>query len=209
MGWIIASAFLLLILALLISPLRIYLNIDKSVCVKISYLCFNIFTFDSDKDNNSQAKSKASVVGNTEKKQDNKIISLLKDYSKAKDKKELLLELFEFVKLICFRLKKTVGRIYFKKIKFDLTVATTDAADTAILYGRVCSVLGPIVCILENAKNFDIQSVKVQTDFTKEETSFVFSTDISIKIIHILAFVLSSALGIIKNKVGDLKNGRK
>lgn len=210
MGWLILLAIFAILLIVLTAPLKIHVVFDNSVRIIVSYLFIKIYSYDSDlkKNNVDSTPTKANGSVRRNKKQ-NELGSLIKEYVKTKNKREIVVELLELLKLTCIKLKKLICRMRFDDFSFSLTVSTPDASDTAILYGKICAVLSPIVSILETVKNFTVKDVKVQTDFSSEEIKLFCNIKISVRIIYILAFVLSIAFKVLNIKIGELLNGRK
>ncbi len=203
-GWIIFLVIVLILALLLISSVKISFHISDKVLFSVSYLGFSFFKFDSSLPKATEKKSSV-----TKKKEDKNesFTSFLKKYAASKKKSDLVKELFEIIKIILLRFKKLIGKIRFKNFSLDLTVASEDAAKTAILYGEICSVVYPVLSMLSSCLHFFLKSISVRTDFTSDEIKIKLSSVIKIRICSLLSFALSTAFSIIKLKLGDLKNG--
>lgn len=208
-GWIVALSVVGVIFILLISSINVFLEINDRVFLKISILGITLFSYDSEntktKPKNTKHKKKLEA---SDEKSLSTFSSLLKEYTKGKNKRELIQELFEIIKYLCIRFKTLLGHFRFKKVVLDLTVATDEAAETAILYGRLCSVIYSIVSLLESSVNFSSEKISVKTDFTSEKFKLILSSTFKIRVCYILGFALSLAVKVIKIKIGDIKNGR-
>lgn len=198
MGLIIAAILLCILLILLLSSLKITLNICDGVEFKINFLGINIF--------NLKKKHKRKKQKNG--KEDKKLIGVLKEYTKDKSRKKLVEEILYILKEICVKFGRLLKRIRFIKLDFDLTVASGDAATTAIRYGSICSVVYSICGMLESTYNFDAKKIKVTADFTSEQMKLELKSVIKVRLIHLINFALSSVFSIIKMKIGEVKNGR-
>ena len=208
-GWIIALSILLIVSTLLISSVKFVVDIAERVLFEVSFLGIKLFSYNSEKPKTKSNKHIADTSKKSDKpKEESKLVTLLKEYSKGKHKKELIEELFELLKIICEKFKILLCHIRFKKIYLDLTVATPEAADTAILYGRLCSVIYSIVSMLESSVNFTAERIKVKTAFTSENINLILSGVIKVRVLYILGFALSLGLAVLKTKIGDIKNGR-
>ncbi len=206
-GWIILFSVLGLILLLLFSSLKISLYIGEKTVFKISYLFIRIFSFNSD---NKNAKQKKKRKKKKEKQNDKKTLTeTLKDYAASKHKGELIVEIFDYLKIVLSRFKNLLRHIRFKRAVLRLTVATDDASNTALLYGKICSAVYPIVSVLDAAMKFDPKEISVRTDFTSAQMEFLLSGTVKVRLVHILGFVLSTAFEIIKLKLGDITNGKQ
>ena len=203
-GWIIFFSILAKCAMLLLSSLKITLEIGENAVFKVRFLFFKIVNYDSE---NKSSKSKK------EKKKPNKkektLVDSLKEYASSKNKRELFFEIIEYLKIVLSKFKKLLSKTRFKKAVLDLTVATEDAADTAILYGKVCSAVYPIISILDTAMKFDPKRISVKTDFASNKMKLYLSGIIKIRFIHILGFLTSTALSIIILKLGDINNGKQ
>ena len=192
---IIAAAVVGIIFLLLISSLKITFRLSGSVVFYITFLGIKVF------DINAKPKK--------EKKQDEKkLTGVLKEYAKGKSRKKLVGEILEIVKSLCVKFGKLIKHLRFKKLEFDLTVACDDAAKTAIAYGSICSVVYSICGMLASAYNFNPKKVNVSADFSADKMSLKVNTVIKVRLIHLLKFALSTAVSIIKLKLGEVKNGR-
>lgn len=205
-GWIIALSIFEIITTLLVSSVKIVLDIAERVFFEISFLGVKLFSYDSAKPQIKTEKPKSVKPKKPEEK--GKLTKLLKEYAKGKHKKELVEELLELLKVFCVKFKMLLSHVRFKKVHLDLTVATPDAADTAILYGRLCSVIYSLVALLESAVNFTPKKISVKTDFTSEDLKLVLSGVIKVRVLYVLGFAVSLAFSVLKMKIGDIKNGR-
>lgn len=203
-GWIIFFSILAIFAMLLLSSLKITLEIGENAVFKVRFLFLKIVNYDS---KNKSSKSKK------EKKKPNKkkktLVDSLKEYASSKNKRELFFEIIEYLKIVLSKFKKLLSKTRFRKAVLDLTVATEDAADTAILYGKVCSAVYPIISILDTAMKFDPKRISVKTDFASNKMKLYLSGIIKIRLIHILGFLISTALSIIILKLGDINNGKQ
>ena len=204
-GLIIAIIIVLLIAFLLLSSLTVVFNIDEQIVLEVKFLGISLFNFNS----KHKANNKPSVKKTAAKKNDKKkLTSVLKEFAKGKSKKELIEEILEIIKELCVKFGRLLKHIKFKKLEFNLTVASSDAATTAILYGNLCAVVYSICGMLSTAYNFDAKKVKVLTDFTSENMKIMLKSKIKVKLIYLVAFAISAAFSIIKLRIGEVKNGR-
>lgn len=194
---IIAAIFVGIIFVLLISSLKITFRLSDSVIFYITFLGFRIF------DINSKPKTKKS-----EDKEKGKLTGVLKEYAKGKSRKKLVGEILVILKALCEKFIKLIKHIRFNKLEFSLTVASDDAAKTALAYGTACSVVYSICGMLSSAYKFNPKKVNVSADFSTEQITLKVNTVIKIRLIHLVKFALSTAFSIIKLKLGEVKNGR-
>lgn len=76
----------------------------------------------------------------------------------------------------------------------DLTVATDDAANTAIQYGSVCAVLYPVLSLLQSTVDLKSKEVNINADF--EKSKWEFKTSILVK--AQLIYWIIAAIGTLK-----------
>ena len=203
-GWIIFFSILAIFAMLLLSSLKITLEIGENAVFKVRFLFFKIVNYDSEKKGSKSKKEKKKP-----NKKEKTLVDSLKEYASSKNKRELFFEIIEYLKIVISKFKKLLSKTRFRKAVLDLTVATEDAADTAILYGKVCSAVYPIISILDTAMKFDPKRISVKTDFASNKMKLYLSGIIKIRLIHILGFLISTAFSIIILKLGDINNGKQ
>ncbi len=65
--------------------------------------------------------------------------------------------------------KYFIRHVKLRGMRVNITVATGDAADTAIKYGYVCAAVYPALSIVLNTVKYDAYSVNITTDFDKDK----------------------------------------
>ncbi len=183
--------FFALIAILLFIDIKVSLCYKEGFFLKVKYI---ITVYDSD--NKRPTKEKKSRKKDKGEKESG--ISKLKGFFSSFDS---LLELFKTLK----NLLSTFGR-YLKKVKvynteFSLTVAGEDAALTAVKYGLACSVIYPTLTLLSSTVNFNPKQIDVNSDFTSNNFFVGIYTDLSVKPIYIIGFVISFAWIYIKSRI--------
>lgn len=211
-GFIILFVVSAPIAVILLSSVKFSLEISDKVCFTVSYLGIELFSFDS-----SAAKSKPSEKIKQKKSKPKKekpkkekerdFKTFIKDYADSKDSKlEIVFDLLEILELLCIKFMKLLGHIRFKNVKMELVVATDDAAETAISYGRACAAVGAIVNYLDKAIHFSPKQISVISDFTGSEYRFYLNGVIKLRVFFLLKFAVSTLFSLIKLKIGDIKN---
>lgn len=87
------------------------------------------------------------------------------------------------------RISYLIKKIVIKKFRLNVTVASDDAAETALLYGGVCGVLYPVVGFLETVMDFKEDNMKIVCDFETAQPDLDFFAEIKIRIFHLLKAV--------------------
>lgn len=200
----IVAGVLLLIGILVLLPISVFFKFDGGIEFSVRYMRFiKIFSYpkspekkeaeieDEDEDENAedtpQKKKKNFLAEDFERLG---VRNFIKAYTPAA--KELIKRLFWFLK-----------RIKFKIFILDLTVATDDACDTAVEYGKICSLLYPVLSVIRENTNTKMKRININADFNK--TSYDFMTEISASVKPVFAIIaLIKIYGIYKS----LKNGK-
>lgn len=211
-GFIILFVVSAPIAVILLSSVKFSLEISDKVCFTVSYLGIELFSFDSSAEKSKPPEKKKQKKSRPKKEKPKKekerdFKTLLKDYADSKDSKlEIVFDLFEILELLCIKFMKLLGHIRFKNVKMELVVATDDAAETAISYGRACAAVGAIVNYLDKAIHFSPKQISVVSDFTGTEYRFYLNGVIKLRVFFLLKFAVSTLFSLIKLKIGDIKN---
>ena len=194
---IVLGAIIALLLVLLFLPLSIDLTFAKELRFKIKY--FGIIIFDSEKNVKlKKAKRAKSVVKEkSEGKEDKKENFLKKTYKQ----KGLLGTITYFSKILMLLLKKlwwVVKKFKFRRFYLNLSVATNDAASTAINYGKICSAVYPIISFLETNADFKAKEINISADFDKSDSEFKISTSVTTRLFFWLVAAISALFEFLK-----------
>ncbi len=151
-----------------------------------------ITVFDSDK-----PKTNKKSADTPSKKQKKSAFSLkqLEGYFKSY---ESVIAFFKLLSELLTEFGKFLNRVHLYNTEIAVTVADKDAAATAIKYGACCSVVYPAVTLLSNTVKFSPKTIDITSDFTGENFSLSIYTDISVKPIYVIIFLVSLALSYIK-----------
>lgn len=184
---IIVAVILLLITAILILPLDIFISFKDDFYAEVRL--FNIRVLKSES-TESESDSKKSSKNNSDiekaqgiLKKNKKLFVFLKDkYGFLGATKSVL----GLVKDVLHHIKDFLKHIKIKKIEFNLTIASSDAAQTAIDYGIACAAVYPVMAFLSSCAKIEFKSINVKSDFTSNKSSFDFSGIIRMSLIHFL-----------------------
>ncbi len=120
---------------------------------------------------------------------------------KPKEKKPNIIQqkglswLVEFIKKIAElasgALKYFFAHILIKRMMLSISIAGSDAADTALKYGKLCAVVYPAIGIIAGSAKCRKFGVDITPNFTdKAETKFYFELKASVRIIWLIALLL-------------------
>lgn len=84
------------------------------------------------------------------------------------------------------RLKYILKKLIVSRFKLNISVSGEDAAQTALLYGGVCSVLYPVVGFWESFITFKEDDMKIRCDYEKEKSELHLFIEAKIKAFYLL-----------------------
>ena len=96
-----------------------------------------------------------------------------------------------------------------KVARINLTVATEDAASTAILYGVAVQSVEYILALLDRVTNIDYKEnaeVNVNVDYLSETPSADIAISFSLRVWHLFDILFKVAFGAVKNLFGSKKS---
>ncbi len=224
MGWIIAAAILLIIIALLACSVAVRFQYDKNgdITLKISYLFFTLYTIPArpkkkkakkkrgkkktakqekttakkavDAPTTDEDKTDAAAAATEPKKQ------AIADKKKAKQKNKLTLDdIFALIRLVADGVLPPLKRL-FKRIRiYDfclyIVCGGDDAAEAALNYGKTNIAVGAALGNLDTFFTLKPYDVDIGVDFESEETVTECSCLIKLSLLAALAF---AAIAIIR-----------
>ncbi len=84
------------------------------------------------------------------------------------------------------RLKYILKKLVVKHFKLNISVSGDDAAQTALLYGGVCSVLYPVVAFLESFITFKEDDMKILCNYEKERSELHLFIEAKVRAFYLL-----------------------
>lgn len=111
-----------------------------------------------------------------------------------------VMELLHALNNVLSRFKKLIKHVVIKNTECSIVVVGSDAADTAIKYGAVCSAAYPAVTLLSECFTFKPDKIDISAGFAEHEMYFSLKTDASVRLIYLLAFAVSAIVEFIKFK---------
>ena len=188
---------LLLIFAFLFLNLKININYNDDIKIRIGILFFMF--------NPLKEKKKTDV---TKKKKEKSEIKSVKEI-KTKIKREGIVNTFNemsgIIKEVMKKFVLLLKHVKIKRLDLKIAVADSDAAVTAISFGKFCAVFYPFMAFLNLKLNIKKQETKIFADYSAEETKIYANIKIRLKIIYMIIFAMGSIKQYIKYK--KLKEG--
>lgn len=173
--FIVIGAIILLFGTLLLLPVKIDFAYDGEVFFKVKYLGFTLI--------NSEEKVKKTKKVSKKKKKDNS--QTKKSTNKQKNITDTIKYYSNMIQLALKQLRWLIKFIKIRKFVFDLTVATDNAASTAIEYGEMCAVVYPIISFIQTNTNFKFKTdnINIRPDFETSDSKLKASVLVKAKLI--------------------------
>lgn len=114
-------------------------------------------------------------------------------------------ELFELLKSVFSEFGRSVRHLNVKKFKLIVNVASEDPALTAVEYGAVCSVVFPMVRLIEDKTNFNRNGAKVtvNSDFKSTKPELRLDAKCKLRIAFGLTLGFRLLMKLIKRKMNQ------
>ncbi|MBE6810647.1 MAG: DUF2953 domain-containing protein [Ruminococcaceae bacterium] len=170
---IVLGAIICFLLVLCFLPLSIDLVYEDDCVFKIKYA--GITLINSEKSIKAKAKNHKKDTNTTPEKKDN----FIKKTYKQKGMSGTVKYFSNILSIVLKKLWWLLKHFKFRKFKFDLTIATDDAANTAIQYGEICAALYPIFAVVQSVLDVKPELVNINADF--EKTNWEFKTCVKVR----------------------------
>lgn len=183
-------AVLLFLLILLLIPISVELDFESEIKYRVKVAGITVYNSEKPPKKHKKAKkSDKNVAENTPdtppKKQN--------FFSRLKKEKGFSGAVKYTAGLAGIILKKIgwlLRRLRFKKFVLEITVASDDAAVTALEYGTVCTAVYPVISFLVSKARFKAKSVDISADFDvtcpRARLSFAVTTELIIPAIALI-----------------------
>lgn len=114
---------------------------------------------------------------------------------------QMLGDLATAVGKIFARIGKLLSRGVFRHFDLQILVGDEDAADAAITYGRLCSIIYPTITLLDSAMKFRNRAVDIRCDFEEESTVVRFDGQLNFRPWHFVLFLGGLVINYLKRSV--------
>ena len=203
-------ALYIFIRLLVFCALILFLPVTVNVGYKDDFVyrlrILGIKVYDSDKEI-SEPDNAANKTEGTVKKEDKEP----NVFEKLKQKfgfTEAIKILFSFAKLVFTHIKKYLRHIKINKVILNLSVAGSDAAQTAIEYGMVCSAVYPVLSLVSSVADIKYKQINVSADFNSDNSKFDFKLNLELSLLFLL-IIAFKAFEDYKNFTEEYFNERK
>lgn len=199
---VLSIVFLLLILCFL--PITVDLAYDNEFFYRLKYAGIVLF--------NSEKRVNIKKIKRKKKKEKTNIEQTKKQenfFKKIYNKKGFLGTVKYFTELLKIVLKKiwwVLKRFKFRRFNLDLTVATDDAANTAIEYGAVCCEVYPVVSMLETNADFKAKQINISADFENSKSQFKIAISVTTRLFFLLVAITAAFIEYLKLERKESEN---
>ena len=221
---IVVGAVILAFVGLCLLRFRLTVTLRDEVEVTLRILCFTLRRYPRRKPikwKNYSPKKAARIERKKAKKLAKKEAKKAKKRTKGKvkdhlldnetEQKTTLAEKIRMIRALCAVLfRKTQKHLRLHAARLHISVATGDAAKTAVLYGAVCQALVYLLAMLDRITHLKAATpdVAVSPDFTGERSAADVRLVLSLRVGALALILFSMALAYIKAKL-DRKKRRK
>lgn len=177
--FIVLGAIIVVLITLLILPVKLKVDYDKELTFTIKYLGFTLLdSEEEDKESKKVLKKVQSTALPTDKES-------IKSTYKQKGITGTIKYYGDVLLLILKRLRWIIRFVKIRKFVFDLSIASDNAADTAIEYGEVCCVIYPIISFIQTNTNFKFKTnnINIRPDFDSTDSKLKASVLVKAKLI--------------------------
>ena len=197
--------FAILFFFVLLFTLPVHLTVslceDVRVAARVLFVKIPIFPTKGRKEKKPKKKEKSKrklASSDTKKAKTQK-----KKEARPKQKRDIKALVKLLLKIVTAVLKKIPKHVRVRVHAYEISVATGDAAKTALLYGTVRGLSENIFALLESTANFKIKkkaSVGIYADFLGEKSKANDKLDFIINLWGIFAWLLAAGIAFIKSK---------
>ncbi len=194
---IIILGIALVIIFLLLCPVTFKIKYTDELVAWARYLFFYYDLLEEpeesaqkEKSQQSKEKSHALNVSPEEKH----LMSDIKRYLKIMFNKLKRDGLDSFLQALEFSVKRVkevpvyfLKHIVIKKLKCTVAVASDDAAETAVSYGRACSYIYPIISVVTSYIKYKKLDINLYPDFDKKEDYVDIDLNVKIRMIYLIS----------------------
>ena len=182
---------ILFVFLLLILPVCVCLELKDGFNASVKYSGIKVFdTAKQKKQKHKEKPTKTPKEDVPKQKKENKFLSL---FNKKKEKHGTVgaIKYFgEFVKSVLKKLIWFIKKLKFDRIRLNLSISSDDAANTAILYGTVCTAVYPALSLITSNASVKYKEINISADFNKTAIAADFSLCVKLRLIYAVIVLL-------------------
>lgn len=193
--WIVCGVFALLLL-ILILPLHLHASFDGQLSLRLRYLFFTYPLYPRPEKKKKKLKQKKV------KKKKEIELSRTEEMLRSEGVAAVISYYIKLGQLIKTAAIGLLGTITVDKLKLNISVASDDAAQTAINYGRICAAIYPMHALIESSVNVRSRSINITPDFLNSEDQVSGEIRLHVLPLRVLWILLLFFIGYISNTSG-------
>ena len=192
MGWIVGGIILVLLAMTPIRLLIAYSLQDISIKLKVGFFTFTVLPRKekTKQKKNDKPKRQASASGK----------------KSAKTQKTSIQDYLPVLKHVLDLLARLHSKLIIRRLDFLLILAGDDPCDLAVQYGRAQGVFAALMAQLENGFRIRKRNVRIECDFTAQETILDGFADISISFGKLLFLAVKYGVLILRECFAIMNN---
>ncbi len=179
--WVLIAVLGLIFLILLL-PVSVFVSYDHSLICKIKLFNISVFSTEKKQKKSKKTPQKKTVI----KKQTSKSGKAKKENAFKQVYNELgfsdsVRAFFRLFRTILQKNAWILKRIRFRDLRLIWDVCGSDAAQTAILYGVVCSAVYPVIELLFSIIDCKAKNIDISADFNHSKNKINFSLAVCLR----------------------------
>lgn len=199
-GYIIVFVILITVALILFMPVSAEIIFDELVFIRVKLYGITVFKFSNEKTKKKKTAPKKAEKKEKKKKEKKSKPNFFDDLKRKYGFSGAVFETARFIKNVLIKSKTVFSHFFFKKIILDMSVAADDAAGTALQYGKICSVVFPLISLIKCGADPDLKQINISPDFSGAEPYVFFSGVFGVRIIFLIIFAVKAVFEFLKFK---------
>ena len=197
-GAIITGCIVAAIIALAVSPVILWGSYEEMLTLHVRYLFLDFQLVppkkSTKKEKRVHRKKQQEIQEEQKEEKEEELFQSLQKLVQEHGLFGLLSLLTEAAKIVVSGSKKLLSHLVIYDLWLDVQIAGQDAAETALTYGKACSVIYPSVGVLIGNIKSRRYGVSVRPDFQGTQNKIDCSWKIGIKVCFLISFAISTLI---------------
>jgi len=189
---------IVLLLLILLLPVHLHVFYHEKLVIRagVLFINFTLYPRPPISEKRKQKKAKKEKRKQAKEKEE---LSRAEEMLRSEGVLAVVHYYIEMTRLIGTALKRLVRTITVDKLILNLIVASDDASDTAVNYGRVCSVIYPAQALIESIVRVKKRDINIKPDFLLEKGNVNGEIRLHVLPVRVLWALLMFFIGYIGN----------
>lgn len=188
---------LAVLLILLMCPLKVYVDYDGELKLKIGYLFLKFGIIPEKPKKPEKPKPEKKTEEKKEQQPEPRRPGRVRRLVNKHGIDGLIDILKEIAAIVVDTLKKASKHLYFTRFNIRICIVGEDAAQTAVQYGYVCSAVYPIVAVLTEHSVVKKHNVDISAGFLAKKTAAEMEITAKIKPLFLIPIAVSALIKLI------------